>query len=113
MRSAIGMVDGEFTELPASASGYVVALTDRRVMIFSADGKSLLTASPLDDLWLQPVDHGDAMFTLVFMTGEDRVAVTTRRESAPLTRHFIESFPDRRDQPRVLHVVGPPTIADF
>ena len=59
------------------------------------------------------VDHGDDMFTMIFNNKEERVAVATRRESIEMTKHFIESFPDRRQQTRVISVTNDPDIIDF
>ena len=113
VQAALGMQDTDFTELPASTNGYMVTHTDRRILILDGSGKTYLLQAPLKGLWLQAVDHGDNMFTMIFNNGEERVAVTTRRESVELTKYFIESFPDRRQQARILPVTKDPSIVEF
>lgn len=113
VQAALGMQDTEFAELPASANGYMLTHTDRRMLIFDGSGKTYQLQAPLKGMWLQAVDHGDNMYTLVFNNGEERVAVATRRESVELTRYFIDSFPDRRQQARVLPVTNDPSIVEF
>ena len=114
VQAALGMTDTEFGELPATTNGYTLTHTDRRMLIFDGTGKEYLVQSPMKGLWIQPVDHGDDMYTLVFSSGEDRVAIATRRESVEMAKHFIESFPDRRQQTRVLSVTNEPNnIVEF
>ena len=110
---AIGMQDDVFSELPPSGNGYLLTHTDRRMLIFDGTGKEYQLQAPMKGMWLQAIDHGDAMYTLVFNNGDERVAVATRRESVELTEHFIESFPDRRHQARVLSVTNDPDNLSF
>lgn len=111
--AALGMHEDDFAELPASSNGYLLTHTDRRVLLFDGSGRRFHFQAPMKGLWLQPVDHGDDMYTLVFNNGEERVALATRRESVDLARNFIESFPDRRQQTRVVTVTNDPGIIDF
>lgn len=110
---ALGMQEEDFSELPPSENGYLLTHTDRRVLVFDGTGKQYQLQAPMKGMWLQAVDHGDAMFTLVFNNGEERVAVATRRESVELTKYFIDSFPDRRHQARILSVTNDPDIIEF
>jgi hypothetical protein len=113
VQTALGMQDTMLSDLPPSDNGYLLSHTDRRMLIFDGAGKLYQLQAPMKGMWLQPIDHGDAMFTLVFNNGEERVAVATRRESVELTKYFIESFPDRRRQARVLLVTNNPNIIAF
>lgn len=113
VQAALGMQEEVFSELPPSETGYLLSHTDRRMLIFDGTGKNYQLQAPMKGMWLQAIDHGDAMYTLVFNNGEERVAVATRRESVELTRYFIESFPDRRQQARVLSVTNDPDIIEF
>ncbi len=114
VQAAMGMQDVAFSELPPTNNGFTLTHTDRRMLIFDGAGKKYLVQSPMKGLWLQPIDHGDDMYTLVFSNGDDRVAVATRRESVEMTKHFIQSFPDRRQQTRVLSVTNEPNnIIEF
>lgn len=113
IRNALGMNDQEFTELPPSINGYLFAHTDRRLLIFDGSGKRYQLQTPMKGLWLQPIDHGDKTFTLVFTNGDERVAVRTRRDSIDLTRNFIHSFPDRRSQARILNLADAQNIDTF
>jgi len=110
---ALGLQDDDFSDLPASDNGYLLSHTDRRMLIFDGAGKEYRLQSPMKGLWLQPVDHGDHMFTLIFSNHEDRVAFSTRRESVEMTKYFIDSFPDRRQQTRVVSVTNDSDIIKF
>ncbi len=111
--AALGMNEDDFAEMPQSANGFLLTHTDRRVLIFDGFGQEFQLQAPMKGLWLQPIDHGDDMFTLVFNNGDERVALATRRESVDLAQNFIESFPDRRQQTRVLSVTNDPDIIEF
>ncbi len=111
--AALGMHEDAFSEMPQSDNGYLLTHTDRRMLIFDGFGKDYQLQAPMQGLWLQPVDHGDHIYTLVFNNGEDRVALATRRDSVDLATNFIESFPDRRQQTRVLSVTNDPNIIEF
>jgi len=114
VRSVLGMENQEFTELPASSTGYLLAHTNQRLFIFDGPGKTYLLQAPIEGLWLQPVAHGEGLYTLVFSNSDERVAVATRSESQEMTKHFIESFPDRRGQARVVSLVSRPNdIVEF
>jgi|GEM_PF-2300341 len=113
VRNALGMQDEEFGELPASKNGYLFAHTDQRLLIFDGSGKHYQLQTSMKGLWLQPIALGDGSFTLVFTNGDERVAVCTRRDSVELTNDFINSFPDRRRQARVLNISDEQSIADF
>ena len=113
VHAALGMHDTDFAEMPPSTNGYMLTHTDRRILIFDGSGKDYLLQAPMKGLWIQAVDHGDKMYTLIFNNGEERVAVATRRESVELTKFFIESFPDRRQQARILPVTNDPSIVEF
>jgi len=113
VQAALGMQEEVFSDLPPSENGYLLTHTDRRMLVFDGTGKQYQVQAPMKGMWLQAVDHGDAMFTLVFNNGEERVAVATRRESVELTKYFIESFPDRRHQARILSVTNDPDIIEF
>lgn len=103
VRSALGLApDDVIDELPASRNGYRLAHSNERLFVFDHTGASYKLQASTKGLWLQAVDHKNDMFTLIFRSGDDQVAVTTRRESVELTRSFIESFPDRRGQARVV-----------
>jgi len=104
VQAALGMHDEDFAELPVSDNGYLLAHTDRRMLIFDGTGNHYQLQAPMKGLWLQPVKHGNGEYTLVFNNSEERVAVATRRESIELTRDFIRSFPDRRGQDRTLNL---------
>lgn len=111
--AALGMHEDDFSEMPRSSNGFMLTHTDRRVLIFDGFGQEFQLQAPMKGLWLQPVDHGDDVFTLVFNNGDERVALATRRESVHLATSFIESFPDRRQQTRVLSVTNDPDIIEF
>ncbi len=113
VQAALGVHDDEFSELPPSDNGYLLSHTDRRMLIFDGAGKEYQLQSQMKGLWLQPIDHGDNMYTLVFSDGEERVAFATRRESVEMTQYFIESFPDRRLQTRVISVTNDSDIIGF
>ena len=113
VHAALGMQDEVFSDLPPSDNGYLLSHTDRRILIFDGTGKQYKLQAPMKGMWLQPIDHGDGMYTLIFNNGTERVAVATRRESVELTKYFIESFPDRRQKTRVLSVTNDPSIIDF
>lgn len=113
VRTVLGMHDEEFADVPRSRNGFMLTHTDRRMMIFDGSGRKYQLQAPIQGLWLQPIDHGGHMYTLVFNNGEERVALSTRRESFELTEHFIASFPDRRQQTRVLTVPNEPAFIDF
>lgn len=70
VQAALGMQDSEFAEMPASSNGYMLTHTDRRLLIFDGSGKDYQLQAPLKGLWLQGVNHGDGMYTLVFNNGE-------------------------------------------
>lgn len=110
VQAALGMQDEIFADLPPSGNGFLIAHTDRRMLIFDGTGKEYQLQAPMKGMWLQATDHGDDMFTLIFNQGEERVAVSTRRESVELTKYFIESFPDRRQQARVTSVTNDPDV---
>jgi hypothetical protein len=113
VQAALSVHDDDFTELPPSDNGFLLSHTDRRMLIFDGAGKKYQLQSPMKGLWLQPIDHGDDMYTLVFNNGKDRVAFATRRESVEMTKTFIDSFPDRRQQTRVLSVTNDSDIIEF
>ena len=103
VRSAMGLSSGdELDELPPSRNGHLLAHTDERLFIFDGSGHTYLLEASTRGLWLQAVDHANDMFTLVFRSGSNMAAVSTRRESAELTRAFIDSFPDRRNKARIV-----------
>lgn len=101
VRGAMGM-DEDFNELPRSPNGYVLSHTDRRMLIFDGTGRTFMLQAPMKGLWLQPVDHGDGGYTLIFSNGEERVAVATHPTYAAFANDFISSFPDRRAQARTV-----------
>jgi len=113
VRAALGHDDFEFTELPSSNTGYLLAHSQQRLFIFDGSGKRYELQAPVAGLWLQAIDHGDGLFTLVFDNGEERVAVATRRESIELTRHFVDTFPDRRGTPRVMPMTPSQDVIEF
>ena len=102
-RSAVGLgPEDVLDELPSAPQGYRLAHSNDRLFVFDHTGSIYKLQAPTKGLWLQAVDHQDDMFTLIFRSGKDQVAVATRRESVDMTRSFIESFPDRRGQARVV-----------
>ena len=113
VRSTLGMEDEEFSELPPSRTGYLLAHTNQRMFIFDGTGKTYQLQAPVEGLWLQPVDHGDGLYTLVFNNGDERVALCTRRESVEMARQFIATFPDRRGQARIVTLSSRPDIIEF
>ena len=114
VRTALGMGDEEFTELPDSRTGYLLAHTNQRLFIFDGPGATYLLQAPVEGLWMHPVDHGDGSYTLAFSNGDERVAVSTRRESIEMTNQFIATFPDRRDSPRIVSLTSrPDDIIEF
>lgn len=113
VRTVLGMEGQEFSDLPMSRIGYLLAHTEQRLFIFDGPGKNYLLQASVAGLWMQPVDHGDGMFTLVFNNGDERVAVATRRESVEMTKNFVATFPDRRGQARVVSLARRSDIVEF
>lgn len=63
----------EPAELPPSRIGYVVALSDKRVLLFNASGRKFLSDSPVR-MYLDVVRIGDSTI-LLFMEGREAAAV--------------------------------------
>ena len=78
-------------ELPKTKIGYAIGLTDRRLMVFSENGKDFLTESPLREMRLEVLEHPDGMVSLFFCEGRNGVAVTSW-EDEETTDDFVNVF---------------------
>ena len=83
----------EQVEFPPAKVGYVIALTERRVMLFDASGKTFLSDSPIR-MYLDTLAV-DGVLIFLFIEGREATAVTVW-ERDDHANAFVECYRERQ-----------------
>lgn len=93
VKQAAGSAHVELSDLPESKSGFTVALTNKRVIVFDGRLKTQILDSNIAEIDVTAIPHAGGMLSVAMKHNANLLAITSRRSQEKSAEHFVSQFP--------------------